>query len=328
MGFSIFYVQEECFFKSLVSYIYVLCIILSWNMKGLIIILLIGQGIVTWGQKRYDDKNLPFQVIHSESVENSKGQEIKELDIIAIDEVLTIRQNGFLSMMHYFGFPLEISGDTVIKVKDIHTQFDLLNKRKKKAKYSYLTRPNIEYLFLTDGKLGRKNKLSNTGACHDCNFGLEIIYPPQYKTSEVFVKGDLCLTWQPTSSKNYEIALTNVFDEKVKTYTSTTNDLKIEENEIKLLMDKEKVLLFQIKDLETNMTSLQSILREFPSDLVEFPYSCTPEKATYALIAGFYLEMSRLDNNKEAGKYFKLATELSNREFYKTMLDNFIKRRQ
>jgi hypothetical protein len=119
-----------------------------------------------------------------------------------------------------------------------------------------------------------------------------------------------------------------VFDDKIRSYTSTTNDLRIDENEIEMLIGKEKALLFQIKDMETNRTSNQYILRRFPSDLVDFPYLCTPEKATYALIAGFYHEMSRDDHIKEAEKYFKLATELSNKEFYKTMLDNFKKRRQ
>jgi hypothetical protein len=129
-------------------------------MRILLIILLLGQWVATWGQKRYDDKNLPFQVIYAENVENRKGQKIKELDTLAIDDILTIRQNGFLSMMHYFGFPIEINGDTVVKVKDIHVQFDLIKNAAKKGKYSNLRRPNIEYLFIPDGKLGLNNKSS------------------------------------------------------------------------------------------------------------------------------------------------------------------------
>ncbi len=284
-------------------------------MRLLITILFLGQLIETLGQKPYDDKNLPFQVVYAENVQNNEGQEVNNLQLISVNEVLTIRQGGFLSMIHYFGYPIEFEGDTTINIKKIQTQFDLLKRGKKKEKYSYLRRPNIEYLFITDGKQGRKYKLSSTGACHDCNFDLEIIYPPKFKTSEIVFSNDLCITWQSTNSNNYEVEVKNLFDENIKTYSSTTNELKIDKEEINALIDKDKVLLLQIKDINSNNVSDFTILRKFPSSTFDFPFSCAPQKATYALIAGFYLEISARDYIKEAETYYKLATELSDKQF-------------
>ena len=297
-------------------------------MRLFITLLLLAQFIATWGQKRYDDRNQPFQVIYAEHVENHAGKEISSLQMISIDEVLTLKQGGFLSMIHYFGYPIEFEGDTTIIIKEIQAQFDLLKEGKKKDKYSYLRRPNIEYLFINDGRQGRKEKLSSTGACHDCNFDLEIIYPPKFRAAEVLFSDDLCLTWQSTDSKQYEVELQNVFDENVKTYSCSTNDLRISKHEIEALFEKESKLLVRIKDRATKKESNATFLRKFPSTIIDFPFPCMPEKATYALVAGFYMEMSHLDYNKEAEKYFKLATELPDKQFFKTMLDNFYKRRQ
>jgi len=310
------------------SHTQALCSILSDDMRLLITILFLGQLIETLGQKPYDDKNLPFQVVYAENVYNDEGQKVNNLQLIPVNEVLTIRQGGFLSMIHYFGFPIEFEGDTTINIEEIQTQFDLLKLGKKKWKYSELRRPSIEYLFIDDGKQGRKNKLSSTGACHDCNFDLDIVYPPKYKTSEIMFDNDLCIVWQSTNSNKYEVEVKNMFDEKIKTYSSTTNELKIDKEEINALADKEKALFFRIKDINSKNVSDVTIVRKFPLNTFDFPFSCAPQKATYSLIAGFYLEMFPVDHIKEAETYFKLATELSDKQFFKTMLDNFNKRRQ
>jgi hypothetical protein len=297
-------------------------------MRSITTIFLLGLITTAVAQKRAVHNNAPFQVIYAENVEDSKGQAVKQLDIIPIHEVLTVRERGFLSMVHYLGFPVQIDSDTSITIADLDTQLTPVEKTRRDAKYTNAARPNIAYLFVSEGKAARRMKLSDTGACHDCNFDLEIIYPPRYNAGHVLYKGDLCLTWQNTNASIYEVEIENFFGDKLKTYTSNTNSLRIDRVDLQELRKDGEDLLLRIKDLNTNKASVYFILKELTTDLVDFPYPCSIDKATTALMVGHYLEMSPRDYSNEAEKYFILAAALSDNEFYKTMLDNFKKRRE
>ena len=295
-------------------------------MKVLLVILIFGSLATAVAQKRTNGRGLPFQVIYAENVKDRKGKEIKQLDLIPNDGALTIGENGFLSMIHHLGFPIEFSGDTTIEIEQINASLTKTKEEFKRRSYYYRDTPDIEYLFLSNAKDARKTKLSATGACHDCYTDLEVIYPPRNPSNLVFYKDDLCVTWQSTGAVKYVIQITNVFDDSLRTYTSATNSLMIPGADLDRIEENEQMILLRITDSSTNKAS-SAILWELSLDNLDFPYPCSIEKPTQALIAGFYLEMSPRDYTKEAEKYFEMATKLSDKEFYKTMLANFRKRR-
>jgi hypothetical protein len=303
-----------------------LCVILSDNMRFLISIYLLGQSFVVCGQKPYNDKRLPFQVLFADNVENKKGQPVKNFDLISINDVLVVGQGGFLSMVHYFGYPIEIDRDTTINIKELQKEFDLLKLGKRREKYSNLKRPDIEFLNITDSDTGRKSKFKITKPCHHCS-DFELIYPPKYRANEILFDNELCLKWESTGSNSYMIELKNMFDESVMTYTATTNELKLDDRNVRDVFDRERVLLLSIKDESKNRASDISIIRKFTSQY-KYPYSCTPQTATDALFAGFYIEVAQGNHGSEAEGYYQLAMKLSDRQLFKTMYDNFIKRHQ
>lgn len=278
------------------------------------------------GQAHYEDKDFPFQVLFAENVETSNGKKVGSLDLIAINETLMVGNDGFLSMVHHLGFPVEIDKRTTIDVKSLAAQFAQPGYSRKKSNYISTWRPYLEYLFIEDAKEARRLKLQSSGACHDCNFDLELIYPPDFRGLGITFSGDLCIKWQSTGSEAYEVELSNIFQKKLATFTSSVNELRIDGGEMLAFFAAEKTLLMQIKDKKADQKSISTLIREFPSGPVEFPFSCNPNKPSYALLEALYLELSPRDYMAEAGKYFELATTLSDNPFFQTMLSNFKKR--
>jgi hypothetical protein len=118
-----------------------------------------------------------------------------------------------------------------------------------------------------------------------------------------------------------------MFDDSLMTYTSTTNELKLDDKEFKDLIDRERVLLLRIKDGSKNRASDISIIRKVKSKY-KYPYSCEPRTATDALLTAFYIELAQGTHDSEAEDYYKLAMNQSDRQFFKTMFENFKKRHQ
>lgn len=81
-----------------------------------------------------------------------------------------------------------------------------------------------------------------------------------------------------------------------------------------------------IMDTAANQNSGAFVFQEFAGRGLEYPYTCEIKKASFALMAGLYLELSPRNYLDEAEKYYILATNLSDRQFYRDMLDNFRKR--
>jgi hypothetical protein len=295
-------------------------------MKFILCLIFLGFSFATWSQKPRDDSNVTFQVIFAENVQNTQGKKISSLDIISVDEMLTIGQSGFLAMINCYGYPIEIRGDTIISMLDIQMPFELLQENKTKRN-NYLREADIRFLFIKDRELAQKSRLELGGACSDCDFDLELIYPPKFNYRDIFFTGDLCISWHPTRSNNYKIKLTDLFDEPVETYISTTNELRIDSAEMASLINgNEKGLVLYISDGEKEQMS--GVIRQFPSLVLKNPYSCAPAKATYALMMAINLETGPRDFPKSAGMYYKLAAALSDNKFFKTMLENYNKRQQ
>jgi hypothetical protein len=286
-------------------------------MRNLFILFILLQAFYSSAQDAASEKKFPFQVLYAENTKNKAGQVLKSLDVVSIDDILTVGKNGTLSLIHHSGFPIEVNGDTTIEINDLH---DLLVIPKDKNSSS--SRPQIDNLFISNSSLV-KNKLT---ACHDCTHDLEILYPPAFAQSGINYKDGLCIKWVASTSKTYQVNIANIFEDLIKSYTVDSNELNVTGDELRTLKGEEKILIIRINDLENKKCSNGSMLKEFPANNVKFPYGCDLEKATFALMAGLYIEMLPGKYFDEAEKYFLLATELSDRPFYKEMLANFKKR--
>lgn len=298
-------------------------------MKYILILLLWGITGAGYSQKKQSETFFPYQIIYAEQVKNTRGQEIKSLDLISMQDTLIISNGGFLSMIDQTGFPIEIKKDTSLVIVELYRLFYPLDKKRKNTKVNYTLRPYIEYLFISEGPQGRKFLLSQHGVIADGGGpDLEVFYPPLNKSIVIIFKDDLCIKWRPGGSDDYEVSIRNSFDEPLKTYYFTTNEMTLKADELKSLKRKESLLLITIKDRKTNNSSFQYGIKEFENTKIEYPYSCTIQKATHALMVAFQLETSRYDYKKEAEQYFKLAAQLSDKEFFKTMLSNFYNRRK
>jgi hypothetical protein len=79
-------------------------------------------------------------------------------------------------------------------------------------------------------------------------------------------------------------------------------------------------------DVEKNERQSGSVaVRKFLSKGLEFPYPCEIKKATHALMAAFEIEMNSHNPTEDALPYYELAVKLCDKEFYKTMLENYQK---
>lgn len=295
-----------------------------------LILILLVLSVSSFGQSGGEWK-FPFRVLYAENCTNNRGISLKSLDTVAINDIITIGERGILSLVHYTGFPIELNGDTTITIQTLQSIIMPDTKKRTKAGYDLDSKKfAIEYLFISDPTLAKKYKLSASGACHDCNLKLEILYPVTLNSMVVNFQKEICLTWSSGIFKKYTVQVTNLTEDFKQDFNTNTNSLTINAEEVLKLRQKESEgnLLFRIKDAESEEASKWRVLKYY-STKIEFPYACDLTKATFALMAGLHVEMSSIqdsDYNNEARKYFVLATELSDKPFYKEMLANFDRR--
>jgi hypothetical protein len=298
-------------------------------MRYLLTILTLLQTIDSFGQKVNYDVVRPFTILYAENTNNGLGRIVKSLETVDIDDVLTIQNGGTLSLIHYTGFPIEINKDTTLVIRALQNAIVPVDEKKKKRVYSRtLVEPSIEHLFISKAIEGRKHKLQITGACMDCSFNLEIIYPPRFVEQTLNYSGDLCIKWRPNTTESYKLSILNSPKDLIKTYSTTKNELTIKNEHLKGQSKLGNDLILIISDTVSRQSYGPLNFKEFSNDKLEYPYPCDIKKASYALMAGLYLELSPRDYFEEAEKYFILATNLSEKQFYKDMLDNFRKRRE
>ena len=298
-------------------------------MRYILTILTLFQIINSLGQKTDNDFTQPFQTLYAENTKNTTGQSVKSLDMISIDDVLTIDNGGTISLIHYTGFPIELSTDTVVKVRDLQSLFNLSGKNQMPGRSTHISvKPSIEYLFISDIVKAKKHKLFIRGYQFDHWSKIDLLYPPLFSTQDLNYAQALCLRWTHTNTKSYQIELRDKSENIIKTYLSNDNELNINGEEIKTLNKNQKDLSLVIHEVEGKEYSEHLSLEEFKMDKIKFPYTCDLKKASLALMTGLYLELLNTDYSDEAEKYFNLATILSDKQFYKDMLENFKKRRE
>jgi hypothetical protein len=293
-------------------------------MKYLLLIWILPASLATVAQKTKPNKNFPFQVIYAESTTDKAGIALKSLDVVANNDILTVGKGGMLSMVHYTGYPIEVTGDTSLVLKTLQTLLAPAGN-KRPVDFIGLFRPDLQYLFITDSELAKTSKAS--GACHDCDFIHEILYPPKGELHlPASARKDLCIQWRSTHAASYEVVVTNIFDDSLKSYVTNVNELTIGKEDMTTFFGSDGIFIIQVKDPARHKYSSSVTVRELPKRL-DFPFDCNIEKPTIALLTALYLEsFPTWSYTAEAEKYFKLATTLSDREFFKTMLNNFKKR--
>lgn len=287
-----------------------------------VIALMMSFSALAQTEKKDDKKNYPFQVIYAEGVTNSKGVALTSLDFVHQSDRLTVNQKGFLSMVHFLGFPIEVEGDTIVNVRQVREAMTPVKLKPKEIKYR--RRPNIDLLFSSNPN--DRSKLFPP--CHDCGTEMEVLYPPviQGSFSSVYYRGDLCLSWETTTASKYVVSMSNIFGDRVKVDTVKEARWTIPAREMDEMMGNERVMLFESHDIASPSNSFPVVIEAYPESITEFPYPCAITKATYALTAAMYIESVRGKNDNEAEKFFRLAIQLSDRNFFKLMLENFLKR--
>src|SRR6188768_1433827 len=109
-------------------------------MKNLFILFIILCAFGSSAQDAASVKKFPFQVLYAENTKNKAGEILKSLDLVSINDILTVGENGTLSLIHHTGFPIEVNGDTIIEINVLN---DLIGIPKDKNS----SRPKIDYLF-------------------------------------------------------------------------------------------------------------------------------------------------------------------------------------
>ncbi len=63
----------------------------------------------------------PFRVVYAAKSFRSSGDTLKSLDHIFETDKITVQHEGFLSLIHRTGFPVEVSGDSIVDISALHT---------------------------------------------------------------------------------------------------------------------------------------------------------------------------------------------------------------
>lgn len=272
----------------------------------------------------------PFQVLFAKNVKNASQKEIKSLDLISKNDSLKIEKGGTLCLIHYSGLPVDVSNDTVVAIRDLSDALlpkDKINNSKKQNEA--LASPYLERLFISNGLIARKDKLNRTGVCMDCNFDMELIYPPSNRRTSVdfFDDNGLCLKWRPTKLNKFKIEINSMFNDLIDSVTLYRNELNASSDQLKKWKGENDFVMIKLINLENpNFSARTYVFKQFSAKPIQYPWSCELKKASFALIAGLFLEMSARSYYEEAEQYYVLATKLSDDPFYQTMLENFRKR--
>lgn len=283
------------------------------------------------------DGNYPFQVIAADRATKSNGQELKSFDLLSLNDAITVRDGGIVSMLHYNGIPLEFSNDTTIIVALLHGIVDpprppkspekKTRKTKSTEEVKVLNRPNLESLLITEWKVLYEKMSYSINASHDVQYSIQLIEPPA-PTRRAFVRGDACFKWEPPDKpewNDFSLELTTIFDEPIKSLSVNTNELHLDSAELSRIFGEHEDFIVNIQNPHYDMYQGSFVVSQFKFKGIPYPYNCNSNSATVALLTGFVLEMYTREHNK-AEVYYERAASLSEVPFFKDMLTNYHKR--
>jgi hypothetical protein len=167
-------------------------------------------------------------------------------------------------------------------------------------------------------------------ACMDCgppNSGIR--FPPLIDHRIFYSKEEVKVMWVPKHESNqFVLKFMNEFDEELMRPVEVAgNQYTLQINRIGSSKDLTPTFFVFIegnqKKWEDNLVAL---VTPFYSNKIDFPYSGEIATPAVALMAGYFFETTSIAVSKEALPYYELAVQLSDKQFYKDMLNNYMKR--
>lgn len=279
-----------------------------------------------------------FQVLYAEKASLSNGTPLKSLDKL-LDETIHIADSGYLVLIHETGIPVEFSEDTTIVLGQIRAILDppLTKKAKQRMtksnsvdlRHSYQRSIGLNFLFITDEAEAR-NARPGPKACLDCghpNSGVR--FPPLIDYKIFYTNKDAKIMWFPRfGTIRFILKFKNEFDEELMRPVEVMgNHYIFSINQISTQKNLTPTFFVYIEgNQKTREDNLVAIVAPFYSSKIDFPYSGEIATPAAALMAGYFYETTSLDISKDAKPYYELATQLSDKQFYKDMLSNYLKR--
>ena len=221
---------------------------------------------------------------------------------------------------------MEFNGDTTIALSEVHT---ILNPPSRKLLSYYQGSIGVEYLLIPQGIEARKFRLNRTRAYFNDAL-VRSVYPPLIN-GYVYFDDDVKVVWQRGFvGINLDVSVVNVFDEKLKSPIIDDSTVLINKQE---LIDQKTdcIITFATvtekgKKKKKNYTGEGFFIKRFYTDKIDFPYSAKIKTPATALMAAYFYELASWGVSKEAQAHYELATQLSDKQFYKEMLSNYLKR--
>jgi hypothetical protein len=287
-------------------------------------------------------QNIPvFQVLYAEKASLNSGRPLKSLDKL-LDETIHVADSGYLVLIHETGIPIELSRDTIIDIRNLHLTLTrpIIIKHKKKEKISkilysssYQSSVGLDYLFIRTASEARNSVKKNYPAVLDGIRNGRLTYPPLID-SRIYYDDDVKAVFQTgTLTKGgdepieFVVKVTNVFDEIFASFPQEKGEeFIIPKIELDKFTKGEEFVILYIEDNNGREIVSPLILSSFPERGIKFPFSKEIKSPAAALMAGYFYEMYSYDASKDALPYYELATQLSDKQFYKDMLSNYLKR--
>lgn len=261
----------------------------------------------------------PFQVLTcSKARLIGDTIQLERFQYIQSSSFIEVEENGHLILVHFSGHFLEFEKDTLLDMSIISRGLlRRLNIEYLDVKY----RPDLSTFFLNEHI--RKSQHLATGVRYCIGpTGIQFLHSSEL-TDISLNDPKICLQWKnidnDIDTANYIITIKNIFNEPLDTLYSQENILDLN---LSKYNDEEK--LYIIRVFEENMNnswSSQDIAIRLHKEPIYWPKSCEIKTAIEALEYGFFLE----HNNEYllAGKYYKLASDLSDRPIFSQLYDNY-----
>ncbi len=274
-----------------------------------------------------DDKKIdefPFQVLYAEYCTNKEGRSIKNFDFLSINDAFKISAGGSITLIHYTGLPIEIKKDTFILIKALQEVIVPPTKEEKKKNnkrevVSNISRPKIQNLLALSWESVADKKTYEV----ICESAIDIQCPFEID-HKIFVDGDLNIKWEQTKTNNFNIELTTIFNEEIRSFSTQTNELRIDSLTIhKILKDNYDAIVLKVSGDREPPYLFLTVITKYPFSDFNFDFKCNTKSASMALLLGYYLEFYGIDSKEVSRYYYERATQLSDKEFFSTMLQNF-----
>ncbi len=267
----------------------------------------------------YNDRGAPsrpFQILYgSKARKLGDSVEVSRYQFVGNSDLIRLEKSGYIILVHYTGLFLEFENDTLIDVSLVHNQIaNQLNLDTTKIWF----RPNLATLF-TKSQI-RKARANAVGSFY-CDPTDELYFTHSSGRTEISVNDPkLCIRWEslePTMQEHsYSILIRNIFDENIDTIRTKDKtaslDLSVYKNDEGLFILK----VYRDDDLEFSTRDIGVVMKK---ENLYWPKSCEIRSAVKALEMGYFLENER--RHKEAGEYYLLAKEMSERPFFKEIYE-------